>query len=111
MFRWGVRVSSDARRRARAAEKALGGFRDDMLDIVEDAAEELRETDPYQNRTGNLRENTKAAMQGDVISLVMDEDYASYVNAKGLTGIDEAAEDAAKAIETAQKNLIRKIQR
>lgn len=60
------------------------------LRLVEQGAQELRATDSYQNRTGNLRGGTQAILVEDgattiTVSLEMDEHYASYVIARGYS--------------------------
>lgn len=59
------------------------------------AAERERRTHSYQNRTHMLENTTTAIKVGDhVAELVMLQEYASYVNNRGFSNIDEVAKAA-----------------
>lgn len=67
-----------------------------MEAIAGNAAFRLRQTDPYTDRTGNLRRSTEAELSisgnGDaIIELVMGMYYASFINKLGYTRFDEEA--------------------
>ena len=85
---------------ARAAK--VRRFDERMAEIAEDAAEELRNTDPYTDRTGDLRASTQAipAIGGSEsgVTLEMGEHYASYVNRRGFSRWDEVSKAAREEI-------------
>jgi len=76
----------------------------EMHRIVADAAQTERREHTYQNRTGDLERATKATetvITDDVVqvSLVAEEEYASFVNKRGYMVIDESAQQAELEIE------------
>jgi hypothetical protein len=78
------------------ADASLTAQFDEIQRLVDEAAEEERSTDTYQNRTGNLREGTVSIEvyrddDGIEIQFTAMADYASYVNDKGSMRIDELA--------------------
>lgn len=69
-----------------------------VFGFVEAGADVLVSTDPYQDRTGDLRDSTKAVNVNDdpdawEFLLEMGEGYAVFVNALGFSRIDEVGED------------------
>jgi hypothetical protein len=78
------------------ARDALDRAPREVFGFVEAGADILRATDPYQDRTGNLRASTEAVNVLDDpgqwhFQLTMGESYASYVNDLGFSRIDEVA--------------------
>lgn len=74
-----------------------------MLGFVEAAADALQQTDPYQDRTGDLRSGTRAVNVSDdpdawEFELEMDTKYASYVQDLGFSRFDEVGEAFAVVI-------------
>lgn len=91
-----MRVTCDASDVHEATERAEDAFLDmpdEVYGFVEAGAEALRETDPYQNRTGNLRASTRAVRVDAGLEfsyrLEMYEPYASYVRDLGFSRVDE----------------------
>ncbi len=89
----------------RAAERHLDReVPREMHRIVAQAARDERRGHDYQNRTGDLERSTVATepvTNDDTVQvdLVAGMQYASYVNARGLMGIDELAQQAEQEIE------------
>lgn len=83
--------------RNEAAAESLRAQPAGMRRIVAAAATEERRTHGYQNRTGDAQRSTKASplqKSGDesFCTLEIGVDYAVYLNARGLTRIDEIAQ-------------------
>jgi hypothetical protein len=106
-------VKSDAASKARLARRELSRLWRTMEDVAEGGAEELRATDPYTDRTGDLRKNTAAivAQAGAeiVVSLEMGMHYASYVNALGYSNFDQVTDQTKMAMRHAIAALKRRI--
>ena len=75
----------------KAGEKAMERVDANILNIAEQGAQRLRSTDPYTNRTGELRANTRAMGRTGVTTLEMGMFYASFVNKLGYSNFDEVA--------------------
>lgn len=69
------------------------------LELIEQSAAYLRETDHYQNRTHELRNNTEAVevqsgSDGETeIALRMNKEYAVYVVRRGFSSFYEVARE------------------
>jgi hypothetical protein len=93
-----VRVSSQAERKAQRAEDAFACVPAALEAIAEFHAEYLRDTDDYQDRSGDLREHTvgrivDAGADTATVELVMDMPYASYVRRLGLSSFYDVVKD------------------
>lgn len=101
----GVKVdTSDCHRATRAAERSIEGTIPRGVDkILKRAAAGERSGHAYTNRTGNLELHTIGGADpspgGFEGTLEAGEEYASYVNAKGLMKIDQQAAKATVEIE------------
>ncbi len=85
-------------------EHAYGQALQAMKRTLDGAASEARASHPYRDRTGNLSESTQASEvystgDTDAVTLSAEMPYASYVAARGLMTIDDAAQGAAKEID------------
>jgi hypothetical protein len=85
------------------ATRAIDAIPTTALGFVEAGADVLRSTDPYQNRTGRLRASTQAINVSDSpdaweFELVMDTEYASYVQDLGFSRFDEVGAMTAENI-------------
>jgi len=89
-------MSSEAAEALARATRELKKLPRNMLNLASQGATHLQRTDPYQNRTGNLRAGTQALLTyaGDavVVDLEMDEYYASFVNRLGFSSFDSVAD-------------------
>jgi hypothetical protein len=74
-----------------AGEKAMEEVDNNILKIATFGAKRLQQTDPYANRTGELRANTRAVGKTGLTILEMGMFYASYVNNLGYSNFDEVA--------------------
>jgi hypothetical protein len=87
----------------RRADRELGDVDAIMEDTVEAAAAELRATDPYQNRTGDLRASTQgeAISFGDEVeaTLAMGMPYASFVIGRGFSNYEDVVEDTERELD------------
>lgn len=95
-----VRMTTDAFDLSAAADETFDAFPGLLNALVAEGAASLREGDPYTDRTGTLRRETKAEMgegsdgllSSEVrVHLVMDTPYASYVKNLGYSHFDEVA--------------------
>lgn len=86
-----------------------------MEDVANEGAQELVATDPYTDRTGDLRGSTAAVVMSAgseiVVSLEMGMHYASYVNARGFSNFDAVSNDTVRAMRNAIDALGRRITR
>jgi hypothetical protein len=83
---------------------------DRILDIAGEAAAHLRETDWYQDRTGDLRESTKAEKTDDGVVLTMGMPYASHVERAGFSDFEDLAEQSKEHVVTGlEKALTRAV--
>lgn len=84
-----------------------------MLDLAQQGAEVLRSTDPYQDRTGDLRESTEAVIDqsGDpvIVVLRMGEDYASFVKRLGYSNFDDVSEEVKRQMDDGMRTVRRRI--
>lgn len=85
-----------------------------MLDILTEAADNELAGHGYQNRTGNLEASTYAAplftsTSEATVEFGAREDYASYLEAKGLSQIDELAAEADQEIQFRLENAAKDI--
>ena len=78
-----------------SSERKMRSIGDKAFRLVNQGAQRLRATDSYTNRTGNLRGGTQAlredTAEGVSVSLEMDEQYASYVIARGYSNFWDVA--------------------
>lgn len=76
-----------------AADYALGEVMLNIRTLADAGARRLRDTDHYQNRTGQLRAGTQAhgGEAGFPVVLEMDMYYASFVHNLGYSHFDEVA--------------------
>lgn len=86
--------ASDVHTFTRKSLRAFDRMPGDVFGFVEAGAKILVQTDPYQNRTGDLRASTLAINYSDDVdawefSLNMETEYASYVRDRGFSRIDE----------------------
>ena len=73
---------------------------------AEAMAQELRATDPYQNRTWKLRSTTVSSPEPDGATVEMQQEYASFVQSKGYSNFDEVGERTkTRATERVERNL------
>lgn len=111
----GCKVKSGARAVARRAEREFRDLDRVMDRVVRDAAQELRRTDPYQDRTTNLRNSTVGEtmdLGGRVEAvLVMGMFYASFVNRLGYSNFDEVSQKARRRMREAFTRMARRITR
>ena len=94
------------------AEREFGQLHDNILEIAEWGAEQLRENDPYQNRTGNLRKSTDAMSSGQgakSVILEMGMDYASYVANLGYSDFDNVSDTVDRMIDRGINAMLRRI--
>ena len=75
-----------------------------VLSFIQEGAETLVASDPYQDRTTNLRNSTEAQIFDDSVDswefdLAMDQPYASYVRDKGFSFIDDVADEVSDRID------------
>ena len=86
-----------------------------MLALAQVGAEQLQQTDPYTNRTGNLRGGTQAVLVVNgatiVVDLEMAEDYASYVEALGYSNFGEVSSQVAKLMDRSMARVGTKLGR
>lgn len=105
-----VTMSGDVQEMAATRIAAIRRYPSDVLAICEAAAAELRATDSYQDRTGDLRESTQAiaAIGGSVnaVTLQMGEAYASFVKRLGFSRWDEVSARAAVQVRQSAKAAI-----
>lgn len=95
---------SDVRRMHRRAERQLGRTATAMLTIAERGAQQIRDGDTYQDRTGDLRAATKAFILRDdsalrAVVLGMFQSYASFVERRGFSIINRVGPRVARIIE------------
>jgi len=94
------------------AEREFGQLHDNILEIAEWGAEQLRENDTYQNRTGDLRKSTDAMSAGHAakgVRLEMGMEYASYVANLGYSDFDKVAETVDRMIDRGINAMLRRI--
>lgn len=108
-----VRVTSSAEKLAELAEAEFRRLPAEMLAVAEAGAKELRDNDPYQNRTGNLRRGTQALLVvtgGEVrVDLEMDESYASFVAKRGYSHFARVSKATKLAMDRLVKRVARKL--
>ncbi len=109
-----VRVSSKAGATAERAENEFARVPAALEAIAEFAAEYLRDTDNYHDRSGHLREHTigrivDAGANAVTVELVMDEAYASYVRRLGLSNFYDVVKDMSKNCNRAMANISKRI--
>lgn len=93
----GYRVIVDVSEAGTAALRAEGAFHrfpEQIYEVLADAADVERSTHKYKNRTGDLEAMTEVDVvvaTDDVVSFTFgsSQDYASYVEEKGLSRITE----------------------
>lgn len=81
--------------------RALAEFDDmpkNVFGFVEAGAEILQATDIYTDRSGDLREHTQAVNVTDDVdqwhfTLELDMPYASFVNDRGFSRVDEVGQE------------------
>lgn len=99
----------------KTAEEEFAKLHDYMLEIATFGADYLKDTDPYQDRTGNLRAGTQALLVSEApeirVELEMDTEYASYVVGLGYSNFDEAADKVEREIGKAITGIGRRITR
>ncbi len=93
-----VRVTSQAEKKAQRAEDEFARVPAALEAIAEFHAEYLRDTDDYQDRSGDLRKHTvgrviDGAPDSVTVELVMDEPYASFVRRLGFSNFYEVVKD------------------
>lgn len=110
-----VKVQSDVSALTRRAIKELSNVDAVMDRVAQDAADYLVATDPYQNRTGDLRASTvsESIDLGDAIevTIVMGMPYASFVIARGFSNWEEAVADAESNMDRALSAIATRISR
>lgn len=94
---------SDLNRVHRRAERQLGRTAPTMLAIAKRGAQQIRDGDTYQDRTGNLRAATKAFILRDdssvrIVVLGMFQLYASFVERRGFSIINRVGPRVARNI-------------
>jgi hypothetical protein len=99
----------------RRAVKELSGVESVMSGVAQDAADHLVATDPYQNRTGDLRASTvsESIDLGDAVevTIAMGMPYASHVIRRGFSGWEEAVADAERDMDRAISAIATRISR
>lgn len=101
----GLRVDTpDTDRHAEEAGKDIRGRLHAVEKRLKEAAMEERLTHDYQNQTTHLQQSTAAVVvseddDGIEIHLEMDEEYASYVIARGYSRFEEIASEAFQDID------------
>ncbi len=97
----------------RRAERELDDVATNMFDVAEQAAAHLRATDPYTDRTGDLRDSTVADVNeaGDSIEVVLEMGmhYGKYLAASGWSDFEAVAERADDLMRKGVDRLARKI--
>lgn len=115
-----LRRRSGAQRATERAEREFALLASRMLEVAQQGAERLQDTDPYQDHPGrkgseNLRKSTQALMtsEGTTITVVleMDTTYASFVKNLGFSDFDAVAKFAVRDIQTGIRAMGRRITR
>lgn len=86
-----------------------------MLALAQEGATQLQQTDPYTNRTGNLRGSTQAVLVVSgatiIVDLEMAEEYASYVERLGWSNFGEVSTQIAKQMDRSIARMGRRLGR
>lgn len=98
------------------AKKLIDAVPKTMTNIAKLGAQYERQHHAYQNRTGNLQRSTKglsvrSSRTNTTVQLEAGAPYASYVRARGLMAIDDAAKRTEAAIQDYLSDLPQRITR